>query len=295
MQVLPSDKKKIFVPPIKCQGIKTKLVGFISRNIAWSGEGKWIEPFLGSGVVLFNIQPERALVADTNKHIINFYKDIQSGALNELQVKEYLQENGVKLFETGPEYFYQMRADFNSNGHDSLKFLFLNRAGFNGLIRFNSLGKFNVPFNHKTDRFRRPYITKIVNQIGNIRRIIQNKDWVFQVADWREIISKAAPDDFVYLDPPYIGRHTDYYNSWSEQDAKELAGCAKSLKCGYALSMWKANKYRSNDHLIDWNGLVMRDFDHFYHVGSTESLRNRMTEVLAIKPENAVNVELLAS
>lgn len=60
--------------------------------------------------------------------------------------------------------------------------------------------------------------------------------------------------------------------------------------------MWKENKYRVNDHLQnDWNGLTIREFSHFYHVGSTESLRNAMTEAPAIKPENSVKLDLAAS
>lgn len=296
LNLLPKKINRVFVPPIKCQGIKTKLVPFISENIHWNGEGKWIEPFLGSGVVLFNIQPDRALVSDTNKHIINFYKAIQLGKIDEIIVKEYLEENGVRLFEKGKDYFYELREDFNSNGHDPLKFLFLNRSCFNGLMRFNSGGKFNVPFNNKPERFRRSYITKIINQVGNIRRIIRNRDWTFKVADWQEIITQCKEEDFLYLDPPYIGRHTDYFNSWSERDAQELARKTKNLNCGYALSMWKENKYRINDHLFnDWNGLVLKDFSHFYHVGSKESLRNEMIEVLAIRPENAVTEEVLIS
>jgi DNA adenine methylase len=58
------------IPPIKCQGIKTKLVDFIRDNIVWNKQGNWIEPFLGSGVVAFNIGPEKAVLSDTNKHII---------------------------------------------------------------------------------------------------------------------------------------------------------------------------------------------------------------------------------
>lgn len=60
------------VPPIKCQGIKTKLVPFIQDTLDWDGNGTWYEPFLGSGVVLFNIQPERAIVSDRNEYIIHF-------------------------------------------------------------------------------------------------------------------------------------------------------------------------------------------------------------------------------
>lgn len=100
----------------------------------------------------------------------------------------------------------------------------------------------------------------------------------------------------VGFSPPYIGRHTDYYNSWTQADAKRLAEKTQSLKCGFALSMWKENKYRVNDHLNnDWNGLIIREFSHFYHIGSTESLRNEMIEALAIKHGNSVQVDLLAS
>ncbi len=39
---------KVMIPPIKCQGIKSKLVPFIKRAVDWSFEGRWIEPFMGS-------------------------------------------------------------------------------------------------------------------------------------------------------------------------------------------------------------------------------------------------------
>lgn len=50
----------IMVPPIKCQGIKTKLVEWIKSNIS-SYDGIWYEPFMGSGVVGFNIRPKKAV------------------------------------------------------------------------------------------------------------------------------------------------------------------------------------------------------------------------------------------
>ena len=101
----------------------------------------------------------------------------------------------------------------------------------------------------------------------------------------------ASKGDFVYLDPPYIGRHTDYYEQWSETDAIDLSAVAKRLPCGFALSMWKENKYRKNQHIVQyWDFAVERTFTHFYYVGSTEDLRNSMDEALLIKPgyENEV-------
>ena len=48
----------IIIPPIKSQGIKTKLVPWINTIIRQSGldlpHTNWIEPFFGTGVVGFN-------------------------------------------------------------------------------------------------------------------------------------------------------------------------------------------------------------------------------------------------
>jgi DNA adenine methylase len=284
IQGLPRTVKHVIVPPIKCQGIKTKLVKFILNNISWNGKGRWIEPFLGSGVVLFNVQPERALVNDINPHIIRLYQMIYDGSLSSEEVRVYLSAEGKKLLSNGEEYYYLVRERFNQTGNP-LDFIFLNRSCFNGVMRFNSKGEFNVPFCRKPDRFRQAYVTKIVNQISQVQKIMRGKDWEFRVGDWRECLENVTADDFVYLDPPYLGRHTDYYQQWSENDAAELARLAQDLPCGFALSMWKENKYRLNEHLGRyWNGLVERTFTHFYYVGSTENLRNAMEEALLMKP-----------
>ena len=73
---------KVYVPPLKIQGIKTKLVPVIQRYVVLENETVWIEPFMGSGVVGFNIAPKNAIFSDTNPHIINFYTQIQNYRYN---------------------------------------------------------------------------------------------------------------------------------------------------------------------------------------------------------------------
>lgn len=283
---LPSQIAHIHVPPIKCQGIKTKLVPFIAQHIHWSEtpEGQWIEPFLGSGVVAFNLCPDRALLTDSNQHIIHFYQAIQRGDLTRDRVKEFLMDAGDRLRLQGESYYYEVRSRFNADP-TSLDFLFLNRACFNGLMRFNRSGGFNVPFCRKPQRFAPAYITKIANQVDWVAKQLAGKSWDFRVADWKSTLKMAQPQDFVYLDPPYIGRHTDYYNAWDEAEATTLASLAQSLPCGFALSMWLANQYRQNAHIPTcWAGLEMHVFQHFYHIGSTETLRGEVAEALLIQP-----------
>ena len=53
--------QKVYVPPIKIQGIKTKLVNMISEAVYTDNIGVWYEPFMGSGVVGLNLAPKRAV------------------------------------------------------------------------------------------------------------------------------------------------------------------------------------------------------------------------------------------
>ena len=129
-------KEKVYIPPIKIQGIKTKLVPLIKQSVVLEPNSIWIEPFMGSGVVGFNIEPHRALFADTNPHIIEFYNQIKSGQINSYKVRLFLEQEGKLLEQGDDEYYYAVRRRFN-NEHNPLDFLFLNRSCFNGMIRFN--------------------------------------------------------------------------------------------------------------------------------------------------------------
>jgi len=281
---LPKNIRSVVIPPIKSQGIKTKLVKFILSNISWNGRGRWIEPFLGSGVVLFNVQPKRALVNDINPHIIRLYQMLYDGDLLPEEVRAYLLSEGKKLSSYGEEYYYLVRERFNKTG-DPLDFIFLNRACFNGLIRFNNKGEFNVPFCRNTNRFRQAYVSKIVNQISQIQQIMQDKEWEFRVGDWKECIKNIEIDDFIYFDPPYTGRHTDYYQKWTEDDTIELYRVIRHLPSGFALSTWKEDRNRRND-LVDiyLHGFIKREFNHFYHIGSKREFRGSIIELLILKP-----------
>jgi DNA adenine methylase len=273
---------RLLVPPIKCQGIKTKLVRAIRSLHPRSLPGRWIEPFCGSCVVPFNVRPEYALLCDSNEHIIRFYTDLQSGKLTSSLVEDHLSEQGARLKREGEKVYYEIREEFNREP-TSFGFLFLNRSCFNGVMRFNRKGQFNVPFCRKPQRFARAYITKIVNQVKACESILRSVEWVFQKSDFRQTLASAADGDFVYADPPYAGRNVDYYNSWSEKDEQDLAAALQRLPCRIVLSTWYENKYRRNPHITtQWGSseFTIQRIEHFYHVGPTESLRNSMTEAL---------------
>ena len=272
--------EKIYVPPIKIQGIKTKLVPLIKQNVAMQDDSVWIEPFMGSGVVGFNVEPQKAIFADVNPHIIEFYNQIKSGIITPYAVHEFLEHEGKLLEQKDSEYYYTVRARFNHE-HSPLDFLFLNRSCFNGMIRFNRDRNFNVPYGHKPQRFAKAYITKIVNQVAHVQMLLRNHSWDFLCQPFESTIAMAGVNDFIYCDPPYIGRHVDYYDSWDEQSEFALHNALVRSEARFMLSTWDHNDYRKNEYILSvWNDCEKITRDHFYHVGAKETNRNPVIEAL---------------
>jgi len=281
--VMKIMNKKIIVPPIKSQGIKTKLVPWILDVVKIAHPtGKWIEPFLGTGVVAFNSGFKEAILNDTNPHIINFYKSIQSGTITPAIVKRYLEEEGDKLLnsdDNGYVYFRIVRDRFNTN-FEPLDFLFLSRSGFNGMMRFGAKGNWNIPFCKKPNRFAQSYKTKIVNQVSKVKSVISDK-WIFTNKSFAEIIPLGTKDDIIYCDPPYYGRYVDYYNGWKEEDENFLFDLLSQTKAKFILSTWHHNEWRENEMIKKlWNKFNIVTKDHFYHSGGNIENRKKIVEAL---------------
>ena len=277
----------MIIPPIKSQGIKTKIVPTINNLINAAivpFTGNWYEPFFGTGVVGFNSPVAgRKIVGDTNPHLITFYNSIRNGVIDELRVREYLEDANKKLSTAADEgyaYYKVVRDRFNAE-HNPLDFLFLSRAGFNGMIRFNGKGNWNIPFCKKKDRFAPAYVTKICNQVKNVREKICNEEWEFNNVSFEETILRANENDLIYSDSPYFGRYADYYNTWMEEDEERLCELLTKSSARFILSTWHHNQYRENP-LIEklWSKFHILTQEHFYFSGGKLENRNSMIEAL---------------
>lgn len=298
----------VIVPPIKSQGIKTKLVPWINDVVLRAGvnlNANWIEPFFGTGVVGFNSELKgQHIVGDTNPHIIAFYNAVKDGEITSYSMREYLEREGSilsKADDNGYAYYRDVKNRFNKefNPYD---FIFLSRAGFNGMMRFNRKGEWNIPFCKKPDRFSPAYITKICNQVDKIAQVIRKKEWDFSNVPFHETIARAQEGDLIYCDPPYYGRYVDYYNGWTEEDEEQLFNALSNTRAKFILSTWHHNEYRSNDMLDKfWNKFNVKTKEHFYHSGAKVENRHSMIEALvfnfdlaeqAIRPQVEVQQEL---
>lgn len=203
--------KPLVVPPLKWAGGKRWFAanhkGLIPKNF-----NKYIEPFVGSGALFFDIQPESALLADLNGELINLYSVIRD------KPKELAVKMGQHHRNHDKEYYYKMRSTVcKTDLTRAARTLYLNRTCWNGLYRVNLSGEFNVPKGTKdkvvveTDNF--PLLSSVL------------KDVDLKCQDFEVSIDSAVSGDFLFIDPPYTVAHNNNgfvkYNqnlfSWEDQ------------------------------------------------------------------------------
>ena len=277
----------VLIPPIKSQGIKTKLVPWINDIVlhaGLNGSARWIEPFFGTGVVGFNSPVVgQHIVGDINPYIIAFYQAVYDNKITPYSMRAYLEDADKNLStaeQNGSAYYQKVKKRFNCN-HDLYDFIFLSRAGFNGMMRFNRKGEWNIPFCKKPNRFAQAYVTKICNQIANLQVLFRSTEWTFSNCSFLNIIEQATANDIIYCDPPYLGRYVDYFTGWTESDEEALYNALCHTKAKFILSTWHHNEFRENAMIKKyWNNFNIQTTEHFYHSGAHIENRHPMVEAL---------------
>ncbi len=213
-------------PFLKWAGGKTQLIEQIKVGLPNSINNKkftYIEPFVGSGAVLFwmlNNFPklEKAIINDINEDLINTYKVIASAPKELISVLETFQNEYHSFLndEKKKEYFYDKRKIYNArnenNTHQAALFIFLNRTCFNGLYRVNKNNEFNVPIGS----YKKPTICD-GNNILAVSEALQKVEILS--GDYEQTLDYASKNSFFYFDPPYKPlSNTSSFNSYAKDE-----------------------------------------------------------------------------
>jgi DNA adenine methylase len=175
---------------------------------------RYYEPFLGGGAVFFELKPEKAVLADINKDLVETYTAVKNTHLKIISCLETYP--ATKAF-----YDVMRKTEFHEAHLRASRFLYLNRLAFGGMYRVNKNGQFNVPFGgggRKVDiLWSKGLLASASNALANASIFCD---------DFEETIAKAGDGDVIYCDPTYTVTHNNNgfirYNekvfSWDDQE-----------------------------------------------------------------------------
>jgi DNA adenine methylase len=278
----------MIIPPIKIQGKKTKLVPRIMEIAQEQLDehpeiNTWVEPFLGSGVVAFNCpnKIKKVIVNDINPHIIKFYKGIADGVITPEKIREVFTEHSKKLLTGGNDYYNEVKNRFNQT-FETMDFLFLTRTGFNGVMRFNGSGKWNVPFCKLNDRLSNKVIEELSRSVEELSHLFGTKTFTFYNTSFEEVLEVSPTNSIFYCDPPYYGLAVQYFKGWGKEDEIRLNQMLKDKIFIY--STWLNDGIKDNPMIDEyWKDFEVEGKAHKYNVAEKSSERNQVVEGLIYK------------
>lgn len=210
---------------------------------------RFIEPFCGSmGLSLYlldKLDCRNYYGADTNIALIETLNSVL------MDLEEVLDWCSALFSKQTKEDYLETRKSFNwllteadvFTEYDpaalAAYFIYLNKVGYKGLVRFNKDGEFNVPYGDGK---------KASIPLDAMRRFAEAGDVIsVQLADYKTTLSTYPERNSVYyLDPPYYsskpGAFTSYNGeTWDEADHVELLDYAFSLKAKGAKVLYSNN------------------------------------------------------
>lgn len=254
-------------PFLKWAGGKTQLLNDIEKKFPYkrNDEFSYIEPFVGSGAVLFwvlNNFPylNSVIINDVNEDLIKSYETVKSNVCGLISVlKKYEKEyhSLSDLVEEKKEYYYDKRRLFNTREVDPVTqaalFIFLNRTCFNGLYRVNRKNEFNVPIGS----YRSPMICDESTLLGVSEKLQKVK---MLSGDFEQTADYASENSLFYFDPPYKPlSETSSFNSYAKDEfndneqirLKQFCDKLNSLNAKWILSNSDVKGKNPEDNFFD--------------------------------------------
>lgn len=212
------------LPFLKWAGGKRKLAAQILDLAPRRNYAHYIEPFLGGGAVFFEAwargTSNRFSLSDINEDLISTYVSVASD-YDRLSYCLRIIESEHNGMTSGHATLYEsIRAQYNSTKQqkqsaepvtDELdwdrarrdaQFIYLNKAGFNGLHRVNKSGLFNVPFSKRTkiSLYDKDNLSRCSAALSCAK--IRHTPLGFEQTLAEVVI--APMDTLIYCDPPYV-------------------------------------------------------------------------------------------
>ena len=290
-KLMIEGNKKYIKSPMNYTGGKYKLLPQILPLFP-TEINTFVDLFTGGGNIAVNVNANKIIANDNEKHVIDIYKSFQNGYDNVEgiinTIESYIAKYNLSIDNT--EGFNKLRNDYNSNPFKSnyitsTVLYVLICYSFNHQFRFNSKGEFNMPFGKNRSQWNDTMKKNLID----FYKAITGKNVTFTNMDFRNLkVEKLKPTDFVYCDPPYLITCATYNekDGWNEQCEKDLLNLLDNLNSQgvkFALSNVLFSKGKTNDLLIEWSKKY-----NIHHLDYTYQNCNYHTKDKESKPDEVL-------
>ena len=200
----------------------------------------YVEPFLGSGTILFELAPKNAIINDLNSNLINCYIMIRDN-FEKVKTQFITLWKEYKDIEDKKKYYYTKRDLFNKIKYrfklisetDKTKeerielaviFLFINKSCYKSLYRENKKGGFNSPYGIRN--LNTPIKDEYWKNVEKISKYLNDENIKIYNLDYVNILEmvKEKTNMSIYLDPPYYPNENyfNYTNIFLVKEQEEL-------------------------------------------------------------------------
>jgi len=228
-------------PLVKWSGGKSDEIKFFEKYIPKDFD-IYLEPFIGGGSVYFHLNPNKAVINDIHKDLIDLYRCIANGKNKDIY--DFMKENNNDEIT-----YYKIRDEMiiNDELDNAKRFYYQRKTCFRGMLRYNKNGKFNIPFG----KYKSINYNELLND--NYEKLLQktiilneNFEYIFQ--------NYNNENNFMFLDPPYDSEFTNYgYCEFGRKEHIKLAELFKQTKIKCLMIIGKTdfieNLYK--DYIID--------------------------------------------
>lgn len=213
------EKKSLKYKLFSYAGSKDKHLDLISNFVKNTKYEIYCEPFLGSGVIFFNLRKKfkKYILAEKDTNLFNLFNHLFFSTINEGDFTKFFHYIDSKYNVSTYEGFYSFRDYFNKNlwnsnsVEEAFSLIILANNCINSLYRFGEIG-FNSSFgNRNLSRFKCLRVELTIKKIKSFKNI-------FLFNDFDECMQ--FNNCFYILDPPYHSKYVGY--SWSVEDLKNL-------------------------------------------------------------------------
>ena len=296
-------KNGIARSPLFYVGDKYKLIREIRTHFP-THINRLIEPFVGGGSVMMNVDAEKYLLNDINNYVIALHEMLSAniGRENEFfdDLYQIIDEYGLSLSlrsdaipqnlkKTYPKTYYakynkeaylRMKADFINGGQrDMLRLYLLLIYGFNHMLRFNGKGQFNLPVGNVD------FNSNVHDALTDYFQLLSQKQVVWHNEDFRSFLQTISyeADDLVYLDPPYLISFSEYNKLWNEDVERDMLVLLDNLNVrGVRFAVSNVTNYRgrTNTLFLEWSSQYYCHTINSNYISFNDNSIKQFSEVL---------------